>query len=62
MTEYGKAIKKKLIDLDKPQKWLIDEVSKNTGLFFDSSYLSKIMNGSLKNPKVLDAINGILKI
>jgi len=62
LTEYGKEIKKRLIDLDKPQKWLIDEIQKETGLFFDSSYLAKILNGSKSNPKIADAINRILDI
>ena len=62
MTEYGKNIKKRLIDMDKPQKWLIDKVQKETGLFFDSSYFAKILNGSKFSPKIADAINRILDI
>ena len=62
MTEYGKKIKRRLIDMDKPQKWLVDEVSKETGLFFDSSYLSKICKGSKLSPKITTAINKILQI
>lgn len=62
MTEYGKVIKRRLIDIDKPQNWLIDEVRKETGLFFDSSYLSKITNGKKLSPNVTGAINKILNI
>lgn len=62
MTEYGKKIKKRLIDMDKPQKWLIDEVQKETALFFDSSYLAKILNGSKNNAKIVEAINNIMEI
>ena len=62
VEEYGKAIKKRLIDIDKPQKWLIDEVRSETGLFFDSSYLNKIICGTLKTPSIIGAINKILQL
>ena len=62
MTEYGKTIKKRLLDIDKPQKWLIDEINKETGLYFDRSYLTKIANGSKTAPRIVQAINRLLKI
>lgn len=60
--EYGKKIKKRLIDLDQTQIWLIDEVSNATGLYFDGYYLQKIMAGTRKPPKIIAAINAILEI
>lgn len=62
MTDYGKKIKMRLIELEKPQKWLVEEVHKETGLYFDDSYLSKIVNGKIKTPRIIGAINRILNI
>ena len=45
VCEFGKEIKKKLVDLDQTQEWLIEQVKADTGLFFDSSYLHKILTG-----------------
>ena len=60
ITDYGKSIKHRLIDIDKSQKWLIEEVQKRTGLYFDTSYMGKIMVGKEKNRKIITAINEIL--
>ena len=62
LTEFGKEIKKKLIDLDRSHTWLIARVSEETGLYFDSSYLHKIMTGKIRTPKVVQAISEILEI
>ena len=61
-TDYGKTIKHRLIDAGKTQDELIREVKEKTGLYFDSSYLSKIINGRLATPKIVCAINDILGI
>lgn len=61
-TEFGKEIKKKLIDLDRPQVWLIEQVKSKTGLYFDDSYLYKIVTGRLASPKIVAAICEILDI
>ncbi len=60
ITEYGKSIKVALVQMDKTQNWLISEVAARTGLFFDSSYLHKIMTGELATPSIVKAINDIL--
>ncbi len=60
MTEFGKEISKKLIDLGKPQNWLIAQVKEKTGLYFDSSYLYKIKTGQIATPSVVQAIREIL--
>lgn len=62
LIDFGKEIGKRLIDLDKPQLWLIDEVRKKTGLYFDDSYLYKIRTGQLSTPKIVQAICEILDI
>ena len=62
LTPFGKEVKHRLIDLDKQQAWLIEEVKEKTGLYFDSSYLSKVMCGQLSSPKIINAICEILSI
>lgn len=59
---FGKEIKKKLVDLDRNQNWLIERVATTTGLYFDRSYLHKIMTGQLNTPKIIQAIRDILEI
>lgn len=60
--EFFKKVKHRLIDLDKSQKWLEEEITKKTGLFVDSSYLNKIYNGDRNAPKIRAAICEILEI
>lgn len=62
LTPFGKTIKKQLVDLDKNHSWLIEQVCVRTGLYFDRSYLHKIMTGKLDTPKVVLAICEILDI
>lgn len=62
MTEFGKEIGKRLIDLEKPQTWLIEQVRLRTGLYFDNSYLYKIKTGELATPKIVQAIREILDL
>lgn len=62
LTAFGKDIGKRLIDLNKPQTWLIEEVRNKTGLYFDDSYMYKIKTGQLSTPKVVQAIRDILEI
>ena len=62
ITAFGKAIKKRLVDLEQPQTWLIDQVKEKTGLYFDGSYLYKVMVGTLSTPGIIQAINEILEM
>lgn len=62
LIPFGKAIKKRLVDLDKNHSWLIEQVCAHTGLYFDRSYLHKIMTGKLDTPRVVQAICEILDI
>ena len=61
-TPFGKEVKKRLVDLEKSQAWLISEVSKRTGLFLDSGYLYKVFTGERNAPKIVQAIKEILDI
>ena len=61
-TDFGKAVKKKLIDMDLRQKWLIDEVNRRTGMRLDNSYFQKIMRGDRNSPTVTSTICEILDI
>lgn len=62
LTNFGKDIKKRLLDIDKNQNWLIEKVKEKTGLYFDSSYMNKIMTGTLKTPSIVNAICDILEL
>lgn len=61
-SDFGKEVKKKLIEIDKTQEWLIAEVKKDTGLFIDSSYLNRIITGRSNTPKIVASIKKILSI
>ena len=61
-TDFGKQIKHKLIEMDRPQTWLIERVREQTGLYFDSAYLQKIMTGKTETPGMVAAIRSILHI
>ena len=60
--DFRKKVKYRLIDLEKSQKWLEEQIREKTGLFVDSSYLAKIFNGDRNAPKVKSAICEILDI
>lgn len=62
MTEFGKEIGKRLIDMERRQNWLIEQVRERTGLYFDSSYLYKIKIGKLATPRIVAAIRDILDL
>ena len=62
LTAFGKDIGKRLIDLNKPQTWLIGEVRSKTGLYLDDSYMYKIKTGQLATPKIIQAICEILDL
>ena len=52
----------RLVELDQPQVWLINQVKERTGLYFDDSYLNRILTGKLATPKMVQAIREILNI
>lgn len=62
ITAFGKEIKKRLVDIDRTQAWLIEQVAELTGLYFDRSYMHKIQTGKLSTPKIVQAIREILEL
>lgn len=63
LTEYGKEVKMKLIDLGKTQEWLIKEIKKeNPEIFVDASVLRKIFTGEIKQSALVPIINKILNL
>lgn len=62
ICEFGKAVKKRLIDMEQSQAWLIEQVKEKTGLYFDSSYMHRILTGAAKSQKIVRAICEVLSI
>lgn len=60
LTEFGLYVKTELLRRGKEQKWLEKEITEQTGLYVDSSYLSKIFSGQRNAPRVVKAIEDIL--
>lgn len=46
-TDFGKAVKIRLIEMEQTQGWLVEQVRERTGDFFDGSYLHKILTGKI---------------
>lgn len=62
LSAFGKEIKKKLVDIEKSQEWLIEQVRERTDMFFDNGYLYKILTGRRSAPKIIQAIRDILDL
>ena len=62
LSDFGKSIKIRLIEMNKTQRWLVNEVKKRTGLYFDDGYLYKLLVGLNNNPTMVKAIKEILEI
>ena len=60
LTEYGKSVRTKLIELNKSQEWLIGRVVEKTKMYVDSSLLNKILTGQKNSERIVLAINSIL--
>jgi hypothetical protein len=50
------------LKINKTQKWLAEEVTRQTGLYVDSGYMYKILTSQREAPKIVDAICEILGI
>lgn len=59
--DFGKTVKHKLIDIEKNQAWLIDQVKAKTGLYCDTSLMNRIYKGEVRG-NVRAAICEILDI
>ena len=60
-TEYGLKIKMELLLNGKTQEWLVAEIkNRSPSTYIDSSNLSKILVGEIKESKIILIINQIL--
>lgn len=62
MSSFGKEVRVKLLEIERTNKWLAEEVNKKTGLFCDSAYLSKVLKGDRNPPRIIEAIQEILNM
>lgn len=62
LCEFGKQIEIALIQMDKRNDWLIEQVKEDTGRYFDRSYLHKVKTGEIETPGILRSISKILNI
>ena len=60
LNEFGKKVRIRLIELNKPQAWLIEEVQRRTGKYFDSSYFYKLSTGGARSKPMEQVILDIL--
>lgn len=61
LNDFGVAVKKRLIDLNRNQAWLIEQVrTSEAGKFFDSAYLQKLMTGRATSAPMVEVIRGVL--
>lgn len=60
-TDFGLEVKTKLLGPpNRTQTWLAEQVSKATGMYVDPAYISRILTGQRKAPKIVEAIRDIL--
>lgn len=62
VCDFGKEIKKRLVDIEQTQEWLIAEVAKDTGKYFDGGYLQRILRGEVSTPGIIASIRKILDL
>ncbi|MDL2293179.1 XRE family transcriptional regulator [Ruminococcaceae bacterium OttesenSCG-928-D13] len=60
LCAFGIEGKKRLVEMNRPQEWLIEQVAEDTGQYFDSGYLQKIWTGERNPPKIIASISKIL--
>lgn len=62
LCQFGKQIKKRLVDINQTQKWLIEAVAFDTGKYFDRGYLHRILRGEIATPGIVASICKILEL
>lgn len=60
MGQYEFACKLRLLELNMTQRELIEKTKEKTGLYVDSSVISKLFRGEYVSPKIRDAIEDII--
>lgn len=61
-TEFGKEVRKLLIDRDMSVADLAKEVADKTGLYCDATYIYHIFRGDRNPPKIVEAIKETLNM
>lgn len=61
-SEFGIEVKLQLLKRGMKQNELIEKVNEDTGLYFDDSYLYKILKGERSPNKIVQSICKILEI
>lgn len=59
-TEFGRAVKKALVDRGMTGVWLVEQVRLRTGMYFDPPYLSRLLRGQKRSAVFETAIREIL--
>ena len=62
LCRFGQDIEIALVKSNRTNVWLIEEVKKDTGKYFDRSYLHKIKTGEVATPSIVSSIRKILDI
>lgn len=62
LSDFGKAVKIRLMDLGETQSWLIEQVRERTGDYFDSSYLYRLMTARTPGETGLNGKPGKVEI
>lgn len=62
ITEYGQAVKIELIKRHMTVADLCAAVEKDTGMYIDYSYISKICRGKRHPETIINSINKILQL
>lgn len=62
LCEFGQNIEIRLVKINRTNAWLIDQVAKDTGKYFDRSYLHKIKTGEVATPGIVSSIRKILDL
>ena len=61
-TKYGQRVQMRLIQIHKPQTWLMAEIKKRTDMYIDGSILFKVLTGKVKSQRITDAIEDIIGV
>ena len=62
LSEFGMSVRIRLLEMGATQKWLVEEVQKKTGLYFDARYLYRILTEKSASKRVVSAIKEILEM
>lgn len=59
-TEFGREVKKALVDRGMTGVWLVEQVRLRTEMYFDPPYLSRLLRGQKRSRVFEDAIREVL--